>query len=687
MMRLRHAIGLYLVMFLVNLWPAAVEARQIALVVGIARYEHVAGLKNPERDAAAVADRLRDLGFEVIEAFNADRFTLERARKRFLESARGADLALFYFAGHGIQLFDRNVLIVRDANPANARAIDELGLDMTRFMADLRAAGPVRTALLIDACRDNPLAFEETVALLRRLQPAAAGRAGVAPSSSPSHGSIARRGLSNIALPTKGAAAGETLVFFAAQPGQVSYDGEGRNSFFVEGLREALGETQRPFSDQLRQVSAYVRTVTRGQQVPQLVSDWTRDIALGQATGAKVRFINTFSARGSGELSEADARRVGELSRAYPAFAGRFIAKESHAFTDSWRAASEAEQAAAKAIGGVNGFAIDYDIDRDGREETLAAYVLQTNVVLTVTDEGVTLRDSPCWDFEKDQVEAVEIALRDINGDRRPEIFLYYRNELGSWGNLCIMEYVGDRDLATKRRGGQGDGWAAQSLFRVLLRHEGAWTASLGEDNSIEICAGSNCHTRSRYTFDGIHFRMTLDQSDQPSPAKARPFRDEAERRAILASAAPSNQIKGARAASQTSPADPQAIADPAAAIEDFVANVYLESGSSGASVRTAYEDKVDYYGKLVTRSQVETDKARYFSKWPYRVYRLVPGTVRTTRRSGSSQGWDVVFEYVFEVSNGPRRISGRGRTSLTVRPTDSGFVIAAEAGEVLKRR
>ena len=86
------------------------EARQIALVVGIARYDRVAPLKNPLRDAAAIADRLRDQGFDVIEAVDADRFALERARTRFLNEARGADLALFYFAGHGVQLFDRNVL-------------------------------------------------------------------------------------------------------------------------------------------------------------------------------------------------------------------------------------------------------------------------------------------------------------------------------------------------------------------------------------------------------------------------------------------------------------------------------------------------------------------------------------------------------------------------------------------------
>ena len=177
----------------------AAHARQVALVVGIARYDHVASLENPQRDAAAMADRLRDQGFEVIEAFDADRFALERARKRFLEQARGADLALFYFAGHGVQLFDRNVLLARDAAPAQAKGLDDLGLDLTRLMADLRAAGPVRSALLIDACRDNPLSFEDTVALLRRLEPIVAGTGGGAAARSAA--GRPGRGLSVVELP------------------------------------------------------------------------------------------------------------------------------------------------------------------------------------------------------------------------------------------------------------------------------------------------------------------------------------------------------------------------------------------------------------------------------------------------------------------------------------------------------
>lgn len=676
-----------LALLLLCLACGGAHARQVALVVGIARYEQVPSLKNPQRDAAAMADKLRDQGFEVIEAFDADRFALERARARFLAQARGADLALFYFAGHGIQLFDRNVLLSRDAAPAAARSIDDLGLDLTRFMGDLRAAGPVRTALLIDACRDNPLAFEDTVQLLRRLDPGAAAGSG---GGTRGAGARPTRGLSVVELPAattaSGKGTGETLVFFAAQPGQVSYDGDGRNSYFVEGLVEALARADRPLAELLRSAGAYVRTVTKGQQVPQLVSDWTGDVVLGRTEAAKIRYLNTFKAKGDGSLSEADARTVGAATRAHDIFRGTFIVKESQSFTQNWLEASEAEQARVKAIGSVNGFAIDYDLDRDGRDETIGVYFRQTNVVVEVVDEGVSLLDTPCFDEGKDQVEAVAIALRDINGDRRPEIFFHYQTEPGNWGNLCVLEFVGSSGLADQRRGAQSTGFAGRSLFRTLLRHEGAWSVSVGADNSIETCSGSNCHTRSAFAFDGTHFRMTLDQSDAPTPAKARPFRDHDEH--VRNQGPATVAAKPAVAKTAASPQPPAAVpAAPVAAIARFVAEVYLPSGTTGSTTALQYEPQVAYYGKATSRTAVLADKARYVTRWPRRSYALVPASLNTSPNPAGGGLVDVTFDYAFDVSDGKKSSAGLGRTRLTLKPAGSGFVIAREEGEVVTRR
>src|ERR1700738_2853196 len=104
-MRRQIHVALIVVSLVFMLASSATADKRVALVVGNAQYDKVAPLANPKRDAAVIADRLRDLGFEVAEVFDGDSFTLNRAAERFLQEAKGADLALFYFAGHGIQLF------------------------------------------------------------------------------------------------------------------------------------------------------------------------------------------------------------------------------------------------------------------------------------------------------------------------------------------------------------------------------------------------------------------------------------------------------------------------------------------------------------------------------------------------------------------------------------------------------
>ena len=396
------------------------SARQIVLVVGTAQYDKIGSLKNPKRDAATIADRFRDLGFEVMEAFDTDGFALKRSAERFLAEARNADLAVFYFAGHGIQLFDRNVLIARDADPATARKLDDLGLDLTAFIAALRAAGPTRIAIFIDACRDNPFGFEETVALMRRLE-VSAGDKDAARSAAQAP---PQRGLATVALSSlqqRGRGAGETLILFAAQPGQVSFDGDGLNSYFVEGLREALAHPDSALANVLRSASSYVRTATNGQQVPQLVSDWTSDVVLGRTQAVKVRYINS-SANSGRLLTDADTEVIGKANRAFEALNGTFIVHASQVFSGGLYPASEAERERAKTLGMVNGFAIDYDLDRDGHADTIAAYVRQVPVVIEVVDKGISYTGTPCLGDQTtdgEEVESVEIALRDMNGDQR----------------------------------------------------------------------------------------------------------------------------------------------------------------------------------------------------------------------------------------------------------------------------
>lgn len=656
-------------------------ARQVALVIGTARYDQLPSLLNPKRDAAAMADRLRDLGFEVIEAFDADRADIKRATDRFVVAARGADLALFYFAGHGVQLFDRNVLVARDADPARALGIDDLGLDLTTFMARLKAVSPVRMAVMIDACRDNPLSFDATVAFMRR--------AGIA-NGQQSTGGQRTRGLAPISLEresggTRGAAS-ETLIFYSAEPGRVSSDGAGQNSYVVEGLLEALAKPGIAFNDALKSASAYVRTVTRGAQVPQIYSDWTGDVVLGQAEVAKVRYLNSGRAR-SGDLTPQELKIVGEGNRSWPALRGTFIVSERQAFVPGMRELDEAAQKRIDAIGHVNGFAIDYDLERRGRADTIAVYFRQVHVTFQVISEGVAQNTDACFrPGDAEEAESVEIALRDINGDRRPEVFVHYRAKDDPWGIFCILEYTGIAGHDAQRRAPAGVREATGAgPFRLLLRERGM-NISVGQDNGIEICSGSNCHTRTRIDFDGQAFRLTMDDSETPSGARALPFRDEAERERL--GAVKDSDAGAAQPTQQTPPAN----APPArssqintAEVQRFVSEVYLDDGTRG-TVLTPFADRVMYYGRWRTKAELVADKLSYYAKWPQRRYVLDPNTLRVTPSTATPGGMDLDFEYTYALSSGARRAEGRGRARLTVVRAGQGIAIVREEGEVLKR-
>jgi len=498
----------------------AMAQKRVAFVIGNARYEKLDALRNPKRDAAVIADRLKDLGFEVFELFDADAFGMGRAADAFLRAARGADLALFYFAGHGVQLFDRNFLLARDVDPFAAATPAELGIDLTEFMDRLRRAGPVRQALLIDACRDNPLTFDATVSLMQRLQGPAA-----ATTTAQLARSVKRSGLANIALPQQSTGA-ETLVFFAAQPGNASYDGSGQNSFFAEGLREGFADPTRPLMEIFRNVSAYVRTATNGNQVPQVVSDWTGDVQLGARDAAKITY-NIHPSSENRKLTKAEEALLIKANSYYTRFKGDFIAKAGVGLAENYDL-SEEDKKRAKELGSINGFSLAYDLDRDGRDEILHVYFRQTNYVLVVEKDGVRTEVDSC--FPSEEATDVEVALRDINGDRRPEIWIAYDTGT-NWSTMCILEFRGVPDFDSRRRGNTGQGYAGTEVFRTLLRGGAGWSVTVGNDNSIKACAGSNCHSPSSYAFDGERFRLLSSElDDDVGIVRNRPFRDERER-------------------------------------------------------------------------------------------------------------------------------------------------------------
>ncbi|OKO72102.1 peptidase C14, caspase catalytic subunit p20 [Bradyrhizobium sp. NAS80.1] len=239
--------------------PAPVTpGKRMALVIGNGAYAHVKALPNPPNDARAVAKSLRDIGFTVSEGVDLDRTAMQKVTREFLREAARAQVAVVYYAGHGVQVDGRNYLIPVDVELKAGSSMTEAMIDMDTIMAGLD--DQVRTNILIfDACRNNPMAQ----------QVASAG----------SNRGI--EGASGLAAPTSlgaGATLGAgTLIAFATAPGQVALDGEGANSPFSAALSRHLGTPRLEVQQMLTRVRAEVVSSTKNKQVP-----WSNSSLLGE---------------------------------------------------------------------------------------------------------------------------------------------------------------------------------------------------------------------------------------------------------------------------------------------------------------------------------------------------------------------------------------------------------------------
>lgn len=144
-------------LFLAALCPSAAQAeRKVALVVGNGAYTHVPKLPNPTNDSAAMADLLRRAGFEVVEAKNdLGSLDFKRVVRDFSQQVRDADIAVMYFAGHGLEIGGINYLIPTDARLASDLDAEDEALSVDRVVRILEPARRLRLVIL-DACRDNP---------------------------------------------------------------------------------------------------------------------------------------------------------------------------------------------------------------------------------------------------------------------------------------------------------------------------------------------------------------------------------------------------------------------------------------------------------------------------------------------------------------------------------------------------
>jgi hypothetical protein len=241
-MRRQALAGLVAVMLAFSAAPSFAENR-VALVIGNGAYEHAPRLTNPANDAADVSAALKRSGFETILATDLNKAAMDEVTIRFARAARGADVALFYYSGHALQFAGINYLA-----PIDARLTDEADLRrmvrLDEMVQDLQQAKNLRI-LVMDACRDNPLAeqLKRSLGTTRALS--------------------LQNGLAKIDSPEG------MIVAYATQAGRTAEDGVGRNSPYTAAFLKNI-EAKDEIGTIFRRVSADVYTATRQTQLPEL---------------------------------------------------------------------------------------------------------------------------------------------------------------------------------------------------------------------------------------------------------------------------------------------------------------------------------------------------------------------------------------------------------------------------------
>ena len=239
---MRRFLALFFVFGAMSIASLAHAERRIALVIGNSVYQNTAELKNPKNDAGDMAGSLRRLGFEVFEGHDLDKRSMERMIRQFGVKLSGADLALFFYAGHGVAVGGQNYLVPTDARLASEGDADFEGLPLTLVLKQMEREAKT-SIVLLDACRDNPLARNLARTMGTRSSQVSQGLAEV------------RTGVG-------------TLIGFSTQPGNVATDGAGRNSPYAEALLRHMEVSGTDVSGVLIAVRNDVLKATDGRQVP-----------------------------------------------------------------------------------------------------------------------------------------------------------------------------------------------------------------------------------------------------------------------------------------------------------------------------------------------------------------------------------------------------------------------------------
>lgn len=223
-----------------------ISAKRVALVVGMSAYTSITPLRNTEADARAVAAMLERLGFTVDLAIDAPLTQMEETISAFSRKSETADIAMVYYAGHGVEAAGENYLIPIDIKVDDPAKIPDRAVSLRSVLGSVAHARKLRIVIL-DSCRNNPFPAS----------PGFTAAAGMAGASAMSGGGLSAPD------PTQG-----MLVVYAAEGGKVALDGDGDHSPFTSAILESLPRADIEIGLVFRQVRDRVMALTANRQQP-----------------------------------------------------------------------------------------------------------------------------------------------------------------------------------------------------------------------------------------------------------------------------------------------------------------------------------------------------------------------------------------------------------------------------------
>ncbi len=212
--------------------------KKLALVIGNASYPQ-SELKNPVRDAKAMRDKLKSIGFEVLYEEDASTEKMDSILKSFYEKLQGCDIGLFYFSGHGIESSGVNYLLPISSKIKDESDLKRNAVDLSEILSTASYSGSGQLVFIIDACRNNPL--KKVRGELRGIH--------VVNNSSVTH----------------------RTVVCACGSGKTADDGNSDHSPFTQALLNHITESGKSFYEVIQAVRKDVSTATNGEQVPDII--------------------------------------------------------------------------------------------------------------------------------------------------------------------------------------------------------------------------------------------------------------------------------------------------------------------------------------------------------------------------------------------------------------------------------